>query len=123
MAWNGGTSKWESTDTINYGGASGVAKFWVSNGIPYLTINGNYLVLDAAGTTSGVHYADWSGGEATGFTAAATQESCGGNTFRVRLTCACCTTPTTVTTTGAGTWVATCDTIDVECWGPGGNGG
>lgn len=103
MSWDG--SGWTSTGTFSYYGGSGVVRFWVSNGSPHLSINGIELLLgpSGGGNTTGcdaaagypgasTRYIDFYGG--TGTTTPLcppnTSQTCGDNTFRVRVTCGCC---------------------------------
>lgn len=93
LTWNGGASKWESYDNFSYDGGSGKVRFFLTDGRPRCTINNVDLVLDDAGVDgSGNRYLDFSAGAAlsTALCTAGTLAACGGNTFRIRITCAAC---------------------------------
>ena len=84
------TGTWTSVGTpvpdFTHDTGTGPAIFSVTaDGLPKLTIDGVVGVLDGCGTSGGVHYADWAFGGTT--LCDGTAEDCGGNIFRVRVTC------------------------------------
>ncbi len=102
LVWTSGADTPEVTGTADVGTAddnfsyidgSGPAVFSIINGIPYLTIDGIYLVLDRCGNDGDGNYIEFLGGyDLCNPVGTGDIIACESGTFRIRLRCITCPT-------------------------------